>query len=293
MLLSGPQATRGWLVLTYKLTFRFILNPSLPIIRSMTAMYSLNNLTRPRFLLLIVVLLLIAGSASGEIMCHQCGYIIDGAYVRAEGHYYHPEHFACGHCGRTIDGDYIVYEDKNYHGSCYRMNVALRCSLCDQIINGTYIQDYWGNNYCKFHEGQNKQCEYCHRFISEELTGGAVTYNDGRHVCRICQNSAVTDEDDIQEYMEKVADVMSDYGIDVDLDKLDLHMVDIKEMQKRTGQKYHTLQGYADYREHSGLFGLIKDEDVSIYVLWGMPEADVVATLAHELTHIWPPHIWC
>jgi hypothetical protein len=234
----------------------------------------------------LLFLVLAAIALAGDRICGYCNRVISGQYVEAEGVYYHPEHFLCAQCNRPINGDYVSYQGKNYHHRCYKLHVALRCSLCGQVIDGEYIYDYWGNAYHAWHQGKTPQCEYCNRFISEELTGGSATYRDGRTVCGICRRSAVTSEHRAQLLMEEVAGLLGKFGMSVDTEHLKLHLLDLDGIKEKTGQ-YHSLQGYADYRETSRLFGLVREHDINVYVLWGMPEAEVISTLAHELTHVW------
>ena len=224
-------------------------------------------------LAVVSAILLAPVVADNTRICHYCGKPIDGPWMEAGGYTYHPEHFLCAHCGEPITDNYIIYDGKNYHSLCYERHIALRCALCGRKIEGEYVLDYWGNAYHAFHEGRDQQCEYCSRFIAPHLTEGGMTYEDGRHICNICLQSAITDETEANVIMREVAGHLASMGIQVETGKLKLHLVDLKELQAATGEAIHSLKGYADYRESSGLFGLVREQDINVYVLTGMPKA--------------------
>ncbi|MDX9858507.1 MAG: hypothetical protein RBT76_12005 [candidate division Zixibacteria bacterium] len=239
------------------------------------------------FFLVVILTGVLAVSQTVERICARCGGPIEGAWLEVEGEYYHPDHFTCAYCDRPITGSYTVSDGKPYHTSCYERHIALRCAHCGDIINGQYLIDHWGNAYHPHHERDAVQCKYCGRFISDHLTWGGTTYRDGRHICGLCLESAIAYENEALSVLSEVVGRLAEIGIFVDTGKLNLHLVDLRQMQSRFGSKSHNLRGFVDYREKSSLFGAVKEQTIDVYLLEGMPRLHVATTLAHELTHVW------
>jgi hypothetical protein len=207
--------------------------------------------------------------------------------VTAGGEAYHPNCFTCDQCNRPIESDYVVLDGKRYHRSCYERHHALYCSICSRIIEGDYLVDIWGNAYHTWHEDQNKRCVYCSRLISPRTTGGGQTYPDGRTVCNICAQSTITDPDEVDQLAREVAGHLKHYGIEIDVDAITVTLVDLKGMKGRTDGSARELRGRADLKEVRSWFGLVKEQQIDVYLLDGMPRATTIATLAHELMHVW------
>lgn len=216
-----------------------------------------------------------------------CGKTITGPAVVVGSDSYHPQHLVCAHCEQTVSGRFTTYKNKNYHDNCFANNVALRCALCSGIIQGEYILDYWGNGYHKRHKGVTNTCEYCARFISDELTGGGVRYSDGRHICGICRKDAITDVALAKEIMLEVAEHLEQSGIRIDTNRITLHLTGLKNMQELLGRGSHSLMGFTDYFEKRLAFGFKTSRKIDIYILYGIPKIDLVSTLAHEMMHVW------
>ena len=69
---------------------------------------------------LVSLLALVSISDASTLTCSACSQVIKSEYVRADGEYFHPEHFVCAYCAKPIDGDYSIYERMRYHKSCYK-----------------------------------------------------------------------------------------------------------------------------------------------------------------------------
>lgn len=237
--------------------------------------------------LALLVLVSVLPVQAGERVCQKCGGVIEGAWVEVDGVYYHPDHFTCAYCRRPITGGYTMFDGLAYHTNCYERNVALRCAHCGDIINGEYLVDHWGNAYHPRHQRDATQCKYCGRFISDHLTWGGETYRDGRHICGLCVETAVSYDSEAAEVMDEVAAFLAEIGIVVDQSQIELHLIDLVQMQSKFGKQSHNLRGYVDYREKSTFFGAVTQSKTDVYLLTGMPRLHAVATLAHELTHVW------
>ena len=223
---------------------------------------------------------------AGQPVCATCGRSIDSDYVTAGGETYHAEHFVCALCKEVLDGEYIVHEGRNYHPSCYTNRVAPRCALCSKVLEKRYIEDYWGNSYHARHDGEEPRCDYCKRFISDRLTKGGVTYDDGRVVCRLCSGRAIDRDEEARALLRSVAASLRDFGIDVDAGAVRLHLIDRRELKRRAGSGRKDFQGFTSFQQET-LRGIPGAAAIDIWMLWGLPREEAVSTLAHELMHVW------
>lgn len=243
-----------------------------------------------RLLLICLIIALVAvpaAAGAGEHVCAKCGHVIEGPYFQAGNDYYHPEHFTCEYCGKPITGSYTEYQGSNYHTDCFTRSVALRCALCNQIIRGEYIQDFWGNAYHKYHQGEAPCCDSCSRFISPDITGGGVRYDDGRYICAICHKTSVTDIDVIMGLIDEIAGHLADMGMDIDYKGLEVHLIGQDQMKDLAGQASNGLRGFTDYSHDWRIFKRTGNRKLNVYFLYGMPRMELISTIAHELTHIY------
>jgi hypothetical protein len=244
-------------------------------------------------IILIVVLGILAltpgahAQSDKPFLCKKCGEPITGTYFETNGVYFHSHCFVCKHCGDPVKGTYTTYRGDNYHTDCFEDHVAKRCALCDGIIQGEYLFDFWGNAYHLAHQNETEACEYCGRFIAPHTTGGGVRYSDGRYICSICRESAVTESSEAQIILAEVARRMSRFGMNIELGEVDLHVIGLKKMQQLSGRGSYRLTGFTDFEENKSLFGLTTSRRIDVYLLYGMPRMDVVSTLSHELAHVW------
>jgi hypothetical protein len=268
----------------------------------------------------VMIMALAVPAVSSAPVCHACNkQITEGRYIEVGARYFHDAHFRCArcskhigtgrfweedgiyydsacwataiapkcaHCKEAITAEYTVSENRNYHKSCYYAYIALRCSLCGETIQGKYLIDYWGNTVHETHKDMAPQCEYCRRFISDDLTGGGITYKDERTICGLCASTAIHDLDIADDLLIDLARQLQSLGIDVK-DDTDLKLVGKQELMRQSGDFLIDPSGVTLY-ERSGIFGgLIKFHDVEIYALYGMPRLHLIKTLAHELMHTW------
>lgn len=238
--------------------------------------------------IVLAVVVLCAGAAhAADHTCAQCGKPIEGPYFETNGVYYHPDHFRCEYCGRPIKGAYTEYKGKNYHTDCFRDGVALHCSLCGAVIRGEYIQDFWGNSYCMKHQGKVPVCDSCSRFISPEVTGGGVRYDDGRYICALCQPTSVTDIDEVMKLIDEVAAQLEAIGMKPDYKGLNVHLIGQDQMKDLSGEHSNGLRGFTDYSHDWRIFKRAGNRKLNVYFLYGMPRMELISTIAHELTHIY------
>jgi LIM domain len=245
-----------------------------------------------RMRIAIVVLVLILApfaiaSASGSLICATCSKPITADGFRTQGRIYHPKCFVCEFCGRPISGSYSEQRGKVYHNDCFQDHVALKCSLCGDALRGEYLQDYWGNSYCMRHDGEAPVCDSCGRFVSQRLTGGGTRYEDGRFICNVCRPKSVTDVDEILDIVFEVAEHMQSFGMEVDYNGIQVHLIGRDKMQTLSGHHSNGLRGFTDYREDWRVFGKSQNRKMQMYLLYGMPRMEIINTVAHELAHVW------
>jgi hypothetical protein len=241
--------------------------------------------------LILLLVALVTPSAHAQSdqppRCEKCGEPITGAYFETGGAFYHSECFLCARCGKPIQGTYTTYQGRNYHTDCFENHVAKRCALCDGIIQGEYLMDFWGNAYHLSHQYEAQACAYCGRLIAPQTTGGGVHYSDGRYICALCRKSAVTERSEAMLIMAEVARHMDLFGMKVDLGEVELHIVGLKKMRQLSDRGSSRLTGFTDFEERKSLLGFTSKRRIDVYLLYGMPRTEVVSTLSHELAHVW------
>jgi hypothetical protein len=229
------------------------------------------------------------------VSCAICGNRIeDDTFKSSEGKYYHTSCYleavvpSCAFCGNPIrDKTYTSSKRKKYHSSCYEEFVVLRCTLCRKRIEGDYFTDYWGGTYHASHRTDSPSCDFCGCFLRTPLAGGAVKYDDGRFLCGSCRASAVTTVKEVQGLAFEVSERLRRTGIDVDVEAVAFQIVGAKKMHRLEPYRQHKRTGLTSYREVVGVPGRTTYEHITVYVLYGMPRVQMIAAIAHELTHVW------
>lgn len=132
-------------------------------------------------------------------------------------------------------------------------------------------------------------CRYCD-FCGAELTG--VEYeiiNDGRERCNECSRTVIKTLDEFNEVFTEVRKNMeSMFGIRI-LASVDVKTMDARKLAKKLKMKFTPTAGF-DGR----VLGVAINENgiYHLYVENQSPYLNAVATIAHELTHIWQYVNW-
>lgn len=105
------------------------------------------------FVIAVALLAATAVAADEDRTCAACGRPVQNSYYETGGRFYHPGCFTCDYCRKPIKDSFTVFRKKNYHTPCFEEHGALRCAVCDGIIEGQYLLDYWGNAYHNRHKG--------------------------------------------------------------------------------------------------------------------------------------------
>lgn len=129
-------------------------------------------------------------------------------------------------------------------------------------------------------------CDFC----GKELIGGEYdVLIDGRERCNRCSMTAVKDSDDFKKLFKSVViNMEAFFGIKINA-AVKVRMTDAKTIAKKSGEPFIATPEF-DGR----VLGFAKkDKDgYSIYVENGAPKLAAIATLVHELTHIWQYTNW-
>ena len=131
-------------------------------------------------------------------------------------------------------------------------------------------------------------CSYCGR----PMTG--VDYyklKDGRVRCGLCSRSLVKSEEQLRDIYDRIKTNMELF-FEINLrDDVSVHFIDEKKLKKKAGLSI------GEWDDKSILIlGLAvcekKNDSLSVYVENSSPRISVIATFAHELTHIWQYTNW-
>ncbi len=129
-------------------------------------------------------------------------------------------------------------------------------------------------------------CDFC----GVELTGGEYeVLKDGRERCNRCSVTAIKTAEDFKKLFKNVLRNMEVfYGIKLNV-AVKVRMTDAKTIAKNVGQRFVATPGF-DGRT----LGFAKKDrnGYSLYVENGAPKLAAMATIAHELTHIWQYVNW-
>jgi len=247
-------------------------------------------LTRTHLIFLLTLSLF--SFAQAQISCDYCSKEISKTYVIVDGKTYHENCYRdnlqlrCDYCGRLIEGQHNVIDDKHYHPACYLEHIVKKCDICGEALIGKYYTDYWGNSYHVRHSAEMHECHSCGRLICEELTEGGYSLDDGRYICSLCNESAVTDEYSIESSLHYVRGLLSYQGIDGLPDEIPISLVDKQTLRNISKSYSDAMQGFTDHSAQSRN-GEIISQSNHIYILSDLPLIMFRAVLAHELMHIY------
>lgn len=129
-------------------------------------------------------------------------------------------------------------------------------------------------------------CDFC----GAELAGGEYDLlKDGRERCRHCSSTALRTGEEFKEVFKTVMRNMEIFfGIHINA-AIKVRMTDAQKIAKHFGEKFVPTPGF-DGRTLG--FAQKDSTGYSIYVENGSPRLAAMATIAHELTHIWQYQNW-
>lgn len=139
------------------------------------------------------------------------------------------------------------------------------------------------------YQADKKRAHYCD-FCGVELIGTEYSIlKDGRERCPNCSRSVVKTEDEFIMLFEDILDNLRIFfGVRI-AEGIQVRMVNTKTLQKKVGSSFVPS---AEFTPRT-LGVAIKEKDgMYIYVENGTPRLAAIATLVHELTHIWQYVNW-
>jgi hypothetical protein len=128
-------------------------------------------------------------------------------------------------------------------------------------------------------------CTYCATNIgqpgqSSSLQGKqGLLYADGRIICCDCHHTAIKSEAQILVVSKHVKHCLGDLGLSIQWDRLPIRLAHQNQILQFGGTP--NTVGYAE----TTILGMHMDSRITM--LYGMPAALAVETLAHEAGHVW------
>ena len=158
-------------------------------------------------------------------------------------------------------------------------------SPLSQVRDALEIADEYEKTYDP-HESGKHFCDFC----GTELVGGEYEIlKDGRERCNRCSMTALRTGEEFKQIFKTVMRNMEVfYGIKLNV-AIKVRMTDAKKIAKHFGEEFVATPGF-DGRTLG--FAQKDSSGYSIYVENGSPKLAAMATIAHELTHIWQYENW-
>ena len=236
--------------------------------------------------------------------CSVCGKQIRGNYIKTNKAVFCTKNCflstmpTCAGCGRKCDKQVITMMKKQF---CSRqcMHNTFRCYTCGQ----------GADNMIGMYSATGKQILICPRcskrpkcYFCSMPCDRKPPLHDGRRICHTCRKTAVTDHNRIRRIYQEVRRNMGIwFGYD-QRHKIELVIVPVRELEKRSGSIYLptdgrrlSLMNYEREVTEKRYFNGKKQRYISrercrIFILDSIPELLLYDTLAHELTHDYLRH---
>jgi len=162
-----------------------------------------------------------------------------------------------------------------------------QCSICLQPLKTDYLVDAWGNAFHSNHEKEGLFCHSCSRIISQGVTRGGYVYPDGRHLCSLCQITAVHEDSSILKAYQSVTVQLEAIEITKIPKAIPINLVDLNQLNEKAGNLSHLkLKGFTHFETNSNSL-TNSNNPYHIFILSGLPRIEFEAVLAHELLHVW------
>ena len=177
--------------------------------------------------------------------------------------------------------------------------LPLKCAVCGKIILGRAVKNLWGDAYCLHHQDEYPMCDCCGRLISPRMTGGGVTYDDGRQACNVCRRTAVDTKEQAKPILDSVCRWLYDRGIRFQGLVLKVDLLSTHELQQRLGGRgagkgaaapgviLQADLGVISRAKIRGQGGALRRQVNGVALLKGLPRELFEGVAAHELGHAW------
>ncbi|MBC8255852.1 MAG: protein DA1 [Candidatus Marinimicrobia bacterium] len=162
-----------------------------------------------------------------------------------------------------------------------------QCSICLQSLKTDYSVDAWGNAFHSNHEKEGLFCHSCSRIISQGVTRGGYVYPDGRHLCSLCQITAVHEDSSILRAYRSVTAQLKAIHINKIPMTIPINLVNLNQLNEKAGNLSHLkLKGFTHFETNSNSI-TNSNNPYHIFILSGLPRIEFEAVLAHEFLHVW------
>jgi len=177
----------------------------------------------------------------------------------------------------------LIFSIKIANLSGSSTDTAKLCTICLEPLKETFSIDAWNNPFHTYHEKEGVFCHSCSRIISEGITQGGFLYSDGRHVCKLCQVSVVEEDSIINISYKSVLKQIETVGFNHIPTNIPIRLINLIELNENFGNKLHgNLKGFTQVQIENN-----SKKSYEIFLLFGLPQIEFEAVLAHELLHIW------
>jgi len=153
----------------------------------------------------------------------------------------------------------------------------VKCSICKEIIQGNYYEDFWGRKFCLncYFNLENGDCKSCGFPVT------SVKYLDGRKYCARCENASIKSGARLRkELLPKIIEIMHKRVFKNEYE-INLENVEIEPCSdRRELSQKNNIRGLATHRHQNDMI------EVKILV-GGNPLVPTYNTLAHEIGHCW------
>lgn len=251
----------------------------------------------------LLLLCLICPIIMSALDCSVCNKKIRGKYIKTEKDVfcsrrcYLSTRPTCAECGRKCEKQVFTFMNKMF---CSRqcMHSKFSCYTCGQgADNMIGLQTVEGKQVLICPSCHKRErCYYC------SMPGDGAKLRDGRHICRICRKTAITNHNEIRRIFRQVRRNM---GIWFGYDQkhpIELKIVSIQELSRRSGSIYLPADGKRmalmnheqQITEKRYITGkkerYVSKERCRIFILESIPQTLLADALAHELTHDYLRH---
>lgn len=219
--------------------------------------------------------------------CAGCGQPITGVCISALGKTWHHEHFVCARCGRPFPSEgYHELDGKAYCEDHYWQLVGKRCAIGGEYLKREYVVNGWGDIYCSQHARGLAECYSCQRPICGPLTGGGVSFGDGRSMCHRCRRTAIDTVAQGEPVLVRVRRWMAGLGLHIGSVAIPLRLADQNELLRRSNKTYSKQpSGMASHLWKTRDSEVVERSVEAILILHGLPQEHFAAIAAHELCH--------
>lgn len=156
----------------------------------------------------------------------------------------------------------------------------------DNALTQARLLKHKADEYAGYRESTERYCDFC----GKPLTGAEYdVLKDGRDRCVECSETVVSGKGNFESLFSQVREgLIEKYAIELP-SKMTVEVVSTKKLARRVGKKFVPTKNF-DARtvglatNRKGQYGVMFEN--------GIPRISLIATTAHELTHIWQYSHW-